>query len=70
MNTTHDDNATTWRDLADQLTPKQVASFECMERRLAEGGGGDHQARASLVEHAREYAQHNLIDAAHPRTTC
>jgi hypothetical protein len=25
MATTHDDNATTWRDLADQLTPEQIA---------------------------------------------
>ena len=27
MPTTHDDNATTWRDLADQLTPEQVAEL-------------------------------------------
>ncbi len=29
---THDDNATTWRDLADQLTPQQVAELEYCER--------------------------------------
>jgi hypothetical protein len=32
MNTTHDDNATTWRDLADQLTPRQIAELEYCER--------------------------------------
>ncbi len=33
MTTTHDDNATTWRDLADQLTPEQIAKLEESERR-------------------------------------
>ena len=32
MTTTHDDNASTWRDLADQLTHDQVARFERMEQ--------------------------------------
>ena len=32
MNTTHDDDATTWRDLADQLTLDQITSLECLER--------------------------------------
>jgi hypothetical protein len=31
MNTTHDDNATTWRDLADALTPEQIRRFERFE---------------------------------------
>jgi len=31
MNTTHDDNATSWRDLADQLTPEQIARFARFE---------------------------------------
>jgi hypothetical protein len=31
MTTTHDD-ATTWRDLADQLTPQQIAEMEYCER--------------------------------------
>jgi hypothetical protein len=30
--TTHDENATTWRDLADQLTPEQIARLEESER--------------------------------------
>jgi hypothetical protein len=33
MTTTHDDNATTWRDLADQLTPTQIAKLEEFEQR-------------------------------------
>ena len=32
MNTTHDDYATTWRDLRDQLTPAQIAEMEYCER--------------------------------------
>jgi hypothetical protein len=32
MTTTHDDNATTWRELADQLTPEQIARLEESER--------------------------------------
>jgi hypothetical protein len=30
--TTDDDNATSWRDLADQLTPEQIARFEHAEQ--------------------------------------
>jgi hypothetical protein len=30
--TTYDENATTWRDLADQLTPEQIARLEESER--------------------------------------
>ena len=32
MTTTHEDNATTWHDLADQLTPEQIAELEYCER--------------------------------------
>jgi hypothetical protein len=38
MNTTPDDNATTWRDLSDQLTPEQIAELEYCER----GAASDH----------------------------
>jgi hypothetical protein len=31
MNTTHDDNATTWRDFADHLTPATVKHFEACD---------------------------------------
>lgn len=65
MNTTHDDNATTWRDLVDQLTPKQVDGLEQTERRFADSGIVEHpEAQASLLGFAREYAQTNLADAA------
>jgi hypothetical protein len=39
--TTHDDNATTWRDLADQLTPEQIAGLEGCERRFNREGVAD-----------------------------
>jgi len=32
MTAKHDDNATTWRDLADQLTAEQIARFERAEQ--------------------------------------
>ena len=31
INITHDDTATSWRDLTDQLTPEQVRRFEHFE---------------------------------------
>jgi hypothetical protein len=66
MNTTHDDNATTWRDLADQLTPKQVAEFDSSERRFAESGVADTpEAKAALLEYARAAAARNLVDATY-----
>ena len=39
MNTTHDD-ATTWRDLVDQLTPDQIAYLELWEQVAGRGCGG------------------------------
>jgi hypothetical protein len=61
-----DDNATTWRDLADQLTPEQVASFEGMERHFAEQGVGDQpQAKGALLRYARDYAERNVVDAVY-----
>ena len=32
MNDIHGDNATGWRDLADRLTPDEIACFKRMER--------------------------------------
>ena len=43
MNTTHDDNATTWRDLADQPTPLQVAELEYCEREQIPPGDFDRR---------------------------
>jgi hypothetical protein len=60
MNTTHDDNAATWRDLADQLTPEQIAELEYCEREGVPPGIADagHQ-----LNHARKLAELNLARA-------
>jgi hypothetical protein len=52
MNTTHDD-ATTWRDLVDQLTPDQIAYLELWEQRWPDEVAG------ALLE-ARSYVEQNL----------
>src|ERR1700738_3599623 len=66
MTTTHDDHATTWRDLADQLTPEQIAGLEDCERRFkTDGVADDPRAQTSLLGFARQYAEHNLVDAAY-----
>jgi hypothetical protein len=50
MNTTHDD-ATSWRDLADQLTPEQIAELEYCEREQV----------SSASHHATAWSQRSLI---------
>jgi hypothetical protein len=63
---THDDDATAWRDLADQLTPEQISGLEGCERRFnTDGVADDPRAQASLRGFARQYAEHNLVDAAY-----
>ena len=70
MNTTHDDDETTWRDLTDQLTPEQVRRFEHHERlalNSIDSGHNPHEttediARGFLTE-ARWEAEQNLTDA-------
>jgi hypothetical protein len=74
MTTTHDDNATSWRELADQLTPEQIAELEELE------GGYRHDARlpepwwstaprssteiaTAMLGCARGHAADNLNDA-------
>lgn len=61
MQHTTDDNATTWRDLADQLTTDQVTFLEQFEATALSDP-------ASVAEHllaeARDRARHNLEDAA------
>jgi hypothetical protein len=61
MTTTHDDNATTWRDLADQLTPEQIAELEYCERENIPPGVAD--ARQGQLNCARAMAQHNIVQA-------
>ena len=59
MHTTHDDNATTWRDLADQLTPKQIEHSEEFERQAL---GDPDDVAALLLDEVREHARKNLRD--------
>jgi hypothetical protein len=44
VTTTPEDNATTWRDLADQLTPEQRKPYEDLER-VTQGAGRDGDGR-------------------------
>lgn len=69
MSTTHDDNATTWRDLADALTPHQVAYIEDWEAHpelppMADGKPAPYGAhQAGLLFTAREYVKQNAAAA-------
>lgn len=69
MTTTHDDNATTWRELADALTPQQIAYIEEWERRPAEPpmADGSHRPEAehqlALLRTAREFVGQNAAAA-------
>jgi hypothetical protein len=58
MPTTPDNTATTWRDLADQLTPEQIARFEHFERLL----GATDVHVVGLLKDARWEAEQNLTD--------
>jgi hypothetical protein len=64
MTTTHDDNATTWRELADALTPQQVAYIEDWERKPIPGFDNDHRAhQRGLLSAAQEFAGSNAAGA-------
>jgi hypothetical protein len=66
--TTTPENAETWRDLTDQLTPEQIAELENCERNprtIFELPGGlrcqtAEELRDSLLRWAREYASDNI----------
>jgi hypothetical protein len=60
VNTTHDDNATSWRDLIDQLTPEQIAELEYCEREGIPPGLADPEHQ---LNGARAMAEHNVIQA-------
>jgi hypothetical protein len=62
MTTTHDDTATTWRDLSDQLTPEQIERLTDFERRWTEAGKLQERDE-SLLFGAREYAENNVRDS-------
>ena len=60
MTTTHEDNATSWRDLAGELTDKERSSLEQLER--------ESQGRVTpgiLLKWARDYIAGRLADAAY-----
>jgi hypothetical protein len=52
------DHTATWRDLADQLTPQQVAELEYCEREGIPPGMAEPRHQLNC---AREMARHNLI---------
>jgi integrase len=60
MTTMRDDNASTWRDLTDQLTPKQIAELEYCEREQIPPGMA---APRHHLNHARKMAELNLAQA-------
>jgi hypothetical protein len=70
--TTDDDNATTWRDLAGQLTPEQIARFEHAEQLCMTGAHlafpqNDRSKTVAdmldgVLKEARWEAQQNLTD--------
>jgi hypothetical protein len=67
MTTTHDNNATTWRELAEQLTPEQVAPVASCKTRFANSGiMDDPRASAVLMDIARDYATGNVTDMGFP----
>jgi hypothetical protein len=65
MSTTHNDRATTWRELADALTPEQIAYIEHWERHpelppMADGSSRSAEKHADgLLFTAREYVGAN-----------
>jgi hypothetical protein len=66
MTMTHDENATTWRDLADQLTTEQVTKIQGIERdpvgyfRRIGPPMSRSEVQATLLRMARSYAGDNL----------
>ncbi len=59
MTATPDNTATTWRDLADQLTAEQIAWAQRFER---DALGDPADVAEGLLDIAREHAQNNLRD--------
>lgn len=69
MNTTHDDNATSWRDLIDALTPQQIAYLENWEQHpelppMVDGSAPSPESHAqALLFSARESVEQNAAAA-------
>jgi hypothetical protein len=69
MTTTHDDNATTWRDLAEQLTAQQIEEIAESERNQLAAG---YDNSVGFLNYARKMATENaaqifLADVPSPR---
>jgi hypothetical protein len=64
MSTILPENATSWRDLADQLSPQQIERLEELERdpTLFIGRTTESERRAALLNWARREAQDNFAD--------
>ena len=60
MTITHDENAASWRDLTDQLTPAQIAELEYCERQQVPPGISNPQ---NQLNHARKMAELNIARA-------
>jgi len=56
--TTYEDTALTWRDLADELTAEQIADLQQWEAQPSD----DCFVQAALIAQARRYAAHNITD--------
>jgi hypothetical protein len=61
VTTTHDDNATTWRDLVRDLTADEVTNIEGVEREI----GADPRGPSILLNVARDYVLHRTVDTAY-----
>ena len=62
------ENATSWRDLADELTPEQVEDLEDYDRKTNEFvaaliGPPPFDPREAVLRIARRYATENMMDA-------
>jgi hypothetical protein len=63
MTTTHDDNATTWRELADQLTPEQIRRFDRQESAAMRMFQQKPQPRGWVPESAEDITRGFLNEA-------
>ena len=65
MTTTHDDNATTWRDLADQLTAGEVSGLEGLEQDLKRRRCAEDFTTDFMLKTARSHITGRLADTAY-----
>lgn len=68
MSIAPENGPSTWRDIADQLTPEQVEQLRELERQVVwtfEGGSASerHDEESDLLDKARRFARENLTAA-------